>query len=56
MKAERQAFTAHHPQIAPREVVAIDEMGIVTGMSRAYGDARRGNGRCRANWQRKARG
>lgn len=42
MKAERQAFEAQQAQMCPHDIIAIDEMGIVTGMSRAYGYARRG--------------
>lgn len=39
MKAERQAFAAQQAQLRPEDVVAIDEMGMVTGMSRTYGYA-----------------
>jgi len=42
VSAERQTFMAQQPHVRPEAVVAIDEMGIVTGMSRAYGYAPRG--------------
>ena len=42
MKAERRAFEAQQAQICPQDIIAIDEMGIVTGMSRTHGYARRG--------------
>jgi transposase len=42
VKAERETFAAQQTRIRPEEIIAIDEMGIVTGMSRAYGYARRG--------------
>ena len=42
MKAERQAFEAQQAQVRPEQIIAIDEMGIVTGMSRGYGYAPRG--------------
>ena len=42
MKAERQAFEAQQAQVCAEEVIAMDERGIVTGMSRAYGYAPRG--------------
>lgn len=40
--AERQTFAEQQPQIRSADLVAIDDMGIITGMSRAYGYAPRG--------------
>ena len=55
MKAERHAFEAQQVQVRPEQIIALDEMGIVTGMCRRYGYAPRGNGPYQPNWQRKGR-
>jgi len=39
VKTARQAFVAQQAQLRAEDVVAVDEMGIVTGMSRRYGYA-----------------
>jgi len=39
IKAARQAFEEERQAIQPEDIIAVDEMGCVTGMSRTYGYA-----------------